>query len=113
MKGDSTDLPALAQTAIDLIHIMIPYIPSDTYDTLWNLISPLLKRKDDPNMQKRAYRCLAKFAEVDRGREFLANRPALVEEILKRTDSHTTSQKVINCQRRLILGSNSCTPSTC
>ena len=83
-----------AQTAIDLTNIMIPYLPPDTFDTLWNLFVPILKLKEDPNMQRRAYRSLAKLAEVEAGKEFLVNRLDQVTEILKRSDTHTTSQKV-------------------
>ena len=88
------ELPSLAQTAIDLINILIPYLPVDTYHSLWNLFDPLLRLKEDPNLQRRAYRCLAKLTEVDAGRTFLVNRLPQVETILKITDTHTTSQKV-------------------
>ena len=93
-KGEKTDLPTMAQTALDLTNIMIPYLPSDTFDGLWNLFVPLLRLKEDANMQRRAYRSLAKLAEIEVGKEFLVNRLDQVTEILKRSDTHTTSQKV-------------------
>lgn len=93
-EAEKSDLPSLDQTAIDLTNILISYLPIDTYDSLWNLFVPLLRLKEDPNLQRRAYRCLAKLAEVDAGRTFLVNRLPQVEEILKITDTHTTSQKV-------------------
>jgi ribosomal RNA-processing protein 12 len=93
-KGEKSELPTLAQTAIDLTNIMISYLPADTFDAIWNLFVPLLRLKEDPNMQRRAYRCLAKLAEVDAGKEFLVNRLDHVTEIFKRSDTHTTSQKV-------------------
>ena len=93
-KGEKSDLPTLAQTAIDLTNIMIPYLPPDTFDALWNLFVPILTLKEHPNMQRRAYRSLAKLAEVEAGKEFLVNRLDQVTEILKRSDTHTTSQKV-------------------
>jgi ribosomal RNA-processing protein 12 len=92
------ELPSLAQTAIDLTNILIPYLPVDTYDSLWNLFDPLLRLKEDPNLQRRAYRSLAKLAEVDAGTTFLVNRLPQVEMILKITDTHTTSQKVHVCR---------------
>ena len=112
-KGEKSELPTLAQTAIDLTHIMIPSLPPDTFDILWNLFFPLLRLKEDPNMQRRAYRCLAKLAEVDAGKEFLANRLDKLTEIIKRTDIHTTSQKALNPYARLILGSYPCPSSNC
>jgi ribosomal RNA-processing protein 12 len=93
-KGEKTDLPTLAQTAIDLTNIMIPYLPSDTFDALWDLFVPLLRLKEDPNMQRRAYRSLAKLAEAEAGKDFLVNRLDQLTEILKLSDTHTTSQKV-------------------
>jgi hypothetical protein len=57
---------------------------------------PIMHMKDDSNMQRRAYRCFAKLAEVNAGKEFLVNRLNQVEEILKSTDTHSTSQKVFN-----------------
>jgi ribosomal RNA-processing protein 12 len=96
-KVEKSQLPSLSQTAIDLIHIMIPYLPVDTFDALWTLFVPLLHMKTDPNMQRRAYRCLAKLAEVKNGKTFLVNRLDQVEEILKSSDIHATSQKVYSC----------------
>jgi len=92
-KGEKSNLPSLAQTAIDLTNIIIPYLPADTFDDLWNLFTPLLRLKEDPNMQRRAYRCLAKLAEVENGKTYIANKLDVVETILKSTDAHTTSQK--------------------
>jgi len=92
-KGEKSDLPSLAQTAIDLTNIIIPYLPADTLDDLWALFTPLLRLKDDPNMQRRAYRCLAKLAETENGKRYIANKLDQVELILKSSDAHTTSQK--------------------
>ena len=92
---EKTELPTLAQAAIDLVNIVIPFLPVDTYEVLWNLFVPLLKFKNDPNMQRRAYRCLLKLAEVEDGKQFLVNRLNQVSEILKYTDTHTISQKVL------------------
>ena len=100
-KPERTDLPTLAQTAIDLTTIMIPFVPPDTYDALWNHFVPLLRLREDPNMQRRAYRCLARVAEGEIGREFLVNRLDQVSEILKYTETHTTSQKVNLFSNRL------------
>jgi len=94
-KAEKSELPTLAQTAIDLTNIMIPFLPPDNYEALWSLFLPLLKLKEDPNMQRRAYRCLAKLGEVEDGKQFLVNRLDQVNEILKYTDTHTTSQKVL------------------
>ena len=91
---EKSELPTLAQTAVDLILIMIPYLPVDTYEILWNGLDPLLKSKEDPNMQRRAYRCLAKLAEIESGQEFLLKRLDQVTDILKRTDTQPTAQKV-------------------
>jgi hypothetical protein len=93
-KTEKSDLPTLAQTAIDLTNIMIPFLPPDIYEALWNLFLPLLRLKDDSNMQRRAYRCLAKLAEVEDGKQFIVNRLDQINDILKYTDTHTTSQKV-------------------
>lgn len=94
-KNEKTELPTLAQAALDLTIIMIPYLSVESFDALWNLVIPLLKLKDDPNMQRRAYRCLAKLAEVDAGKGFLLSHLDQVVNILKSPETHTTSQKVI------------------
>lgn len=94
-KPENPELPTLAQTAIDLVNIMIPFLPPENYEPLWNLFVPLLKLKDDPNMQRRAYRSLAKFAQVEDGKQFLIDRLDRVCEILKYSETHTTSQKVV------------------
>ena len=94
-QTEKSELPTLAQTAIDLTNIMIPFLPPDNYEALWNLFLPLLRLKDDSNMQRRAYRCLAKLAEVEDGKQFIVNRLDQVNDILKYTDTHTTSQKVL------------------
>jgi hypothetical protein len=91
---EKSELPTLAQTAVDLLLIMIPYLPVDTYESLWTVLDPLLKSKDDGNMQRRAYRCLAKLTEIESGQEFLVNRLDQVTEILKSTDTHFSAQKV-------------------
>jgi len=90
---EKSELPTLAQTAVDLILIMIPYLPIDTYEILWNGLDPLLKSKD-PNIQRRAYRCLAKLAEIESGQEFLLKRLDQVTDILKGTDAQPAAQKV-------------------
>jgi hypothetical protein len=105
-KPGNSELPTLAQTAIDLTNIMIPFLPSDTFDSLWNLLVPLLSLKDDPNMQKRAYHCLARFAELGASKQFLLKRLNQVTEILKRTDTHTSAEKVIEGSAMLIPGTN-------
>lgn len=112
-KGEKSDLPTLAQTAIDLTNIMIPFLSSDTFENLWNLFFPLLRLKEDPNMQRRAYRSLTKLAEAEAGKDFLVDRLDQVTEILKRNDTHTTSQKVRHSHNKLTIGSNSCPSSDC
>jgi hypothetical protein len=101
-KNEKAELPTLAQTAVDLTIIMIPYLPSDRFEALWNLVIPLLSLKDDPNMQRRAYRCLAKLAEVDAGKEFMLSHLNQVIDILKSSNAHTTSQKVMQFTYLLI-----------
>jgi hypothetical protein len=93
-QTEKSELPTLAQTAVDLLLIMIPYLPVDTYESLWTGLDPLLKSKDDGTMQRRAYRCLAKLTEIESGQEFLVNRLDQVTDILKRTDTAPTAQKV-------------------
>lgn len=91
---EKSELPTLAQTTVDLLLIMIPYLPVDTYESLWTELAPLLKSKDDGNMQRRAYRCLAKLTEIESGQEFLVNRLDQVTEIVKTSDTHASAQKV-------------------
>jgi ribosomal RNA-processing protein 12 len=101
-NNEKTELPTLAQMALDLIIIMIPYLSAESFNPLWNLVIPLLKLKDDPNMQRRAYRCLAKIAEIDVGKEFLLSQLDQVVGILKSPNAHTTSQKVMHFTYPLI-----------
>lgn len=106
-KVEKGDLPPLSQTAIDLINILIPYLPADTMESLWNLVVPLLHKKDDSNLQRRAYRCLASLAQTEPGKEFLIHKLDQVEGILRSEDIHTNSQKVVPCRSNLLIsGSN-------
>jgi ribosomal RNA-processing protein 12 len=93
-KSEKGDLPSLSQTAIDLTNVMVPYLPADTIEPLWNLIVPLVERKTDPNLQRRAYRCLANLASSESGKEFLLRRLQQVEQISRSANVHAISQKV-------------------
>jgi ribosomal RNA-processing protein 12 len=83
---------ALAQTSMDLIALIIPFLPPETFDTLWSRILQSLQSKD-PAIQKRAYRSLTKLASIDPGTQFLKTKLNDLSEIMKYTETHSTAQK--------------------
>jgi len=91
---EKSELPTLAQTAIDLTTIMIPYIPEDTLAPLWGHLHPLLKTNTDQNIQRRLYRCLSQLAQTEGERDLFIHSLSQIQEILNLKNTHSSCQKV-------------------
>jgi len=93
-KEERGELPTLAQTAIDLTTILIPYLPEDSFAALWAQLHPLLQTSTDPNIQRRLYRCLSQLAETEGERKLFIHTLSQIQEILNLKNTQSSCQKV-------------------
>ncbi|KAL1923293.1 uncharacterized protein VTP21DRAFT_8273 [Calcarisporiella thermophila] len=72
--NDPTALPPVAHTMLDLATGMAMHLDSDSLESLYEQVVPLLAQEEDSVLQKKAYKALNKIAESERGREVLLKR---------------------------------------
>jgi ribosomal RNA-processing protein 12 len=81
----------MSHTFMVLVITMAAYLPRDSFATLSNVASTLIQRKDDPQLQKKAYKLISRLAGSDTGKELLQERSQDITALLLRnTDKVAT-----------------------
>lgn len=76
------DMPSTAQTLMDLVITMGVYLPRTSFTTLFNIASIVIVKKDEPQLQKKAYKLIPRLVESDTGKEALQQRSAELQSLI-------------------------------
>lgn len=80
-KGKKADkMPSTSHTLMDLVVTIAVHLPRESYPSLFKVASLTINRKDDPQLQKKAYKLFTRLAETETGQAALA---AQTEELQK------------------------------
>lgn len=81
-KKEASGMPPMAHTLMDLVIAITPYIPSDSYQTLFAIFNATVNKDSDPQLQKKAYKVVPRLAETETGREALQSQSEALQALL-------------------------------
>ncbi|CAB4254389.1 similar to Saccharomyces cerevisiae YPL012W RRP12 Protein required for export of the ribosomal subunits [Maudiozyma barnettii] len=92
-NNNNNNKPQLTATLLDIIVIMVRYLPSNCYGPLFMIFDQTVN-SDDTLIQKRAYRIISKLSELSLGEEAISNYLTEIEAILLRNSNsvHTSAR---------------------
>ncbi|KAL8674398.1 MAG: hypothetical protein Q9168_001190 [Polycauliona sp. 1 TL-2023] len=100
-ESSSSQMPPTTHTLMDLIITLSIYLPLTTFAQLFTLTSRILPLKNDPQLQKKAYKLLPRLATSDNGALALRNRNQDLQSLL--ISSATTASAPTRRDRLLSL----------
>src|SRR5262245_45276725 len=83
-KQDKTQskMPPMSHTLMDLIITIALYLPRDSYPSLFKMAAIMINKKDDPQLQKKAYKLIPRLAECEVGKAALQERNGELQQLL-------------------------------
>lgn len=81
-KKGASGMPPMAHTLMDLVIAITPYLPSDSYPTLFAIFNATVNKDYDPQLQKKAYKVIPRLAETETGREALQSQNEALQALL-------------------------------
>lgn len=75
-------MPPMSHTLMDLIITIAPYLPRDSYPVLFKMASIMINKKDDAQLQKKAYKLIPRLAESETGKTALQERNEELQQLL-------------------------------
>jgi ribosomal RNA-processing protein 12 len=96
-KSDASkkdQLPPLLPALLDLVIAIAPYLPRSSLSQLFSMAVSMLN-KDDPNLQKKAYKIIPRLSESETGRQALRDRSEELQDLIL-----GCSEKVLAASRR-------------
>ncbi|KAF8475788.1 armadillo-type protein [Kalaharituber pfeilii] len=81
-KTPADNMPPMAHTLMDLVITISPYLPADSYTQLLAIFITIINKKDDPQLQKKAYKIISRIAESDSGKKALSSRVEDLQKVL-------------------------------
>jgi ribosomal RNA-processing protein 12 len=81
-KKDPSGMPPTAHTLMDLVITITPYLPSDSYSTLFAIFNATVNKDTDQQLQKKAYKVIPRLAETEMGRAALTSQNEALQELL-------------------------------
>jgi ribosomal RNA-processing protein 12 len=79
-NSDNT-MPPLSHTLMDLVITISPYLPRESFGTLFKIASIIIIKDDDPQLQKKAYKLIPRLAESPSGKEALQERNSELQQL--------------------------------
>ncbi|TID24138.1 NUC173-domain-containing protein [Venturia nashicola] len=89
-KHKDNQMPPMSQTLMDLVITIAIYLPRQSLAQLFGIATVLLQ-KDDPNLQKKAYKLIPRLAESEMGRIALQERSDELQALLLGSAEKTTA----------------------
>ncbi|KAF2446900.1 NUC173-domain-containing protein [Karstenula rhodostoma CBS 690.94] len=90
-QGKKQDkMPPMSHTLMDLIITIAPYLPRDSYPALFKMASIMINRKEDPQLQKKAYKMIPRLGESEIGKSALQDRTGELQQLLLQGAEHAT-----------------------
>ncbi|KAF8251637.1 NUC173-domain-containing protein [Wilcoxina mikolae CBS 423.85] len=81
-KKDQSGMPPMTHTLMDLVITITPYLPSDSYQTLFAIFNATVNKDSDPQLQKKAYKVIPRLAETEVGRAALQSQTEALQALL-------------------------------
>ncbi|EWC47558.1 hypothetical protein DRE_03178 [Drechslerella stenobrocha 248] len=84
-------LPAMSHNLMDLVVTIAPYLQLQSLPVLFTVFASCVGRKEDPQLQKKAYKVIPRICESDVGRAVLEQQIGELQTLLKGCKDSTTS----------------------
>jgi len=81
-KNEQSGMPPMAHTLMDLVITITPYLPPDSYQTLFAIFNATVNKDADPQLQKKAYKVIPRLAETEVGRAALQSQNEALQALL-------------------------------
>lgn len=81
-KGSADSMPSVAHSLMDLVITISPYLPTESYTQLLAIFALLINKKDDPQLQKKAYKIIPRLARSESGKQVLSERVNDLQKVL-------------------------------
>lgn len=75
-------MPPMSHTLMDLIITISPYLPRDSYRSLFRMAEIMINKDNDPQLQKKAYKLIPRLAESETGKAALTDRNGELQQLL-------------------------------
>ncbi|KAJ4297632.1 pre-rRNA processing protein [Kalmusia sp. IMI 367209] len=79
---NQSKMPPMSHTLMDLIITIAPYLPRDSYPSLFRMASIMINKKEDPQLQKKAYKLIPRLGESETGKAALQERNGELQQLL-------------------------------
>ncbi|KAK6359396.1 hypothetical protein TWF696_000556 [Orbilia brochopaga] len=84
-------MPAMSHNLMDLVVTIAPYLQLQSLPVLFTVFTTCVGRKEDPQLQKKAYKVIPRICESDVGRAVLLQQIGELQTLLKGCKDSTTS----------------------
>jgi ribosomal RNA-processing protein 12 len=81
-QQNPNQMPATSHTLMDLVITMAVYLPRESFGTLFEIASLVIVKKEDPQLQKKAYKLIPRLSESALGKAALEQRHAELQTLL-------------------------------
>lgn len=75
-------MPPIAHTLMDLVITISPYLPTQSYTQPLSIFTVVINKKDDPQLQKKAYKVISRMSESENGKGVLKARITDLQKVL-------------------------------
>lgn len=75
-------MPPMSHTLMDLVITISIYLPRDSFPSLFQIAAVIVNKKEDPQLQKKAYKLIPRLAESTLGKAALEERNAELQQLL-------------------------------
>ncbi|KAF3914423.1 hypothetical protein ABW21_db0209367 [Orbilia brochopaga] len=87
----TSGMPAMSHNLMDLVVTIAPYLQLSSLPVLFTVFTTCVGRKEDPQLQKKAYKMIPRICESDVGKAVLQQQIGELQTLLKGCKESTTS----------------------
>lgn len=81
-KDKTSKMPPTSHTLMDLVITMSTYLPRESFAALFTMAANVVQKKDDPQLQKKAYKLIPRLSESEAGRQAIQERNTELQFLL-------------------------------
>lgn len=89
-KKGPADLPPMSHNLMDLIVTMAPHIGVENLAILFNVFTAVVNKKEDPQLQKKAYKVIPRIVDSDVGKTALLQQLGPLQTLLRASKESTS-----------------------
>ncbi|QIW97163.1 hypothetical protein AMS68_002681 [Peltaster fructicola] len=90
-KDGKLKMPPTSHTLMDLVITMSVYLPRDCFSGLFTMAANVVQKKNDPQLQKKAYKLVPRLAESEIGRQAIVERNTDLQQLFLASAEHVSS----------------------